>query len=103
MSAMTDNGHEDIFAAFGPWSQVSAVWADAAAELGAEAMRFLAARIEADVGLRHRLLQAKSLEELRHVQAEFVQRGIDDYVAETGRLVEMSEELSRKLGLPAAI
>jgi hypothetical protein len=65
-------------------------------------MRFLAARVQEDVGLQQRLLHASSLDELRHIQAAFMQKAIDQYVAETGRMVEMNEALAEKLGLPPA-
>ena len=100
---MTDQDHKEIFAAaFGPWGQVGAAWAEAMSDLGAEAMRFLAARVQEDVGLQQRLLHASSLDELRHIQAAFMQKAIDQYVAETGRMVEMNEALAEKLGLPPA-
>jgi hypothetical protein len=100
---MTDKDHKEIFAAaFGPWGQVGAAWAEAMSDLGAEAMRFLAARVQEDVGLQQRLLHASSLDELRHIQAAFMQKAIDQYVAETGRMVEMNEALAEKLGLPPA-
>ena len=77
--AMTGKEHREKFvAAYGPWGQVGAAWADAASELGAEAMRFLVQRVAADVGLQQRLLAARSLPELRHIHAEFVQKAIDD-------------------------
>lgn len=100
---MSDKEHKEIFAAaFGPWGQVGAAWADTMSGLGAEAMRFLAARVQEDVGLQRQLLHASSLDELRHLQAAFVQKAIDQYVAETGRMVEMNGELAQKLGLPPA-
>jgi hypothetical protein len=98
---MTDKEHHEIFAAaFGPWGQVGAAWAEAMSDLGAETMRFLAARVQEDVGFQQRILHASSLDELRHIQGAFVQKAIDQYVAETGRMVEMNEELAEKLGLP---
>ena len=99
---MTEATHNEIFAAaFGPWGQIGAAWAESLSGLGAEAMRFLAERVAADVELQRRLLTATSIEDLRHVQAEFLQRAIDQYVAETGRMVEIGEKLGRSLGLPS--
>jgi hypothetical protein len=100
---MTDTEHHDIVAAaFGPWGQVGAAWAEALSGLGAEAMRFLAARVQEDAGLQQQLLRASSLDEMRHLQAAFVQNAIDQYVAESGRMVAMNDELAQKLGLPPA-
>jgi hypothetical protein len=98
---MTDKSpHETIAAAFGPWSQIGAAWAEAMAGLGGEAVRFLSERMQEDVALQQRLLHAGSVEEVRHVQAQFLQTAIDQYTAETGRMVELSEDLARRLGLP---
>jgi hypothetical protein len=58
--------------------------------------------VQEDVGLQQRLLHASSLDELRHIQAAFMQKAIDQYVAETGRMLEMNEALAEKLGLPPA-
>ena len=100
---MTDKDHQDIFAAaFGPWGQMGAAWAEAMSGLGGEVMRFLAQRVQEDVGLQQRLLHATSLDEARHIQAAFVQKAIDQYVAETGRMVELGEEITQKLGIPPA-
>jgi hypothetical protein len=98
---MNDKNHHATFAAaFGPWGQVGAAWAEAMSGLGGEAMRFLAERMQQDMGLQQRLIHATSVEEVRHIQAEFVQKAIDQYVAETGRVVEICDEMSEKLGLP---
>jgi hypothetical protein len=92
--------NNDMLAAFGPWGQIGAAWAEAIAGLGGEAVRFLSERVQEDVDLQHRLLHAGSLEEARHIQAQFLQTAIDQYTAETGRMVELSEEMAARLGLP---
>jgi hypothetical protein len=98
---MTDKTpHDEMRAALGPWGEMGAAWVDAMAGLGGEAVRFLSERMQEDVALQQRLLHAGSLEEARHVQAQFFQTAIDQYTAETGRMVEMSEDLARRLGLP---
>lgn len=101
---MADKATHDIFAAaFGPWGQVGAVWAEAMSGLGTEVMRFMAERVQEDVATQARLLQATSLDEVRHIQAEFVQKAIDQYTAETGRMVEIGEGMAEGLGLPRDI
>ena len=92
--------HEVLATAFGPWGQMGAAWAEAMSELGGEVMRFLAERVQEDVGVQQRLLHAASLKEARHVQAEFVQKAIDQYTAETGRMVEIGGDMAARLGLP---
>jgi hypothetical protein len=61
--------------------------------LGNEVLQFVAARIMHDVETQHKLLHCKSPHELHEVQSEFVQKAIDQYTAETGKLVAMSAEL----------
>jgi hypothetical protein len=98
---MSDKAHHEIFAAaFGPWGQMGAAWAEAMSGLGGEVMRFLSERVQQDVGLQQRLLHATTLDEVRHIQADFVQKAIDQYVAETGRMVEIGEDMAARLGLP---
>jgi hypothetical protein len=89
-------------AAFRPWGQFGTVWAEAMADAGAEVLHFVAERVRQDIRTQHRLLHAKDVGEFRHIQAEFVQKAIDQYTAETGRLVEISAEMGRRLGLPQA-
>jgi hypothetical protein len=98
---MTDKSpNEMLAAAFGPWGQVGVAWAEAMSGLGSEAVRFLAERVQEDVALPQRLLHAGSIEEARHIQAQFFQTAIDQYTAETGRMVELSDEMAARLGLP---
>lgn len=90
---------EAFAAAFGPWGEVGAAWAEAMSGLGGEVVRFLSERMQQDVGLQQRLMAARSLDEAQHVRAEFVQKAIDQYMEETGRVVEIGEELARRLGM----
>jgi hypothetical protein len=89
-----------LMGAFGPWAEAGAAWSEALAELGSEMLHFVAERVQEDVAVQQRLIGAANLEEVRHIQAEFVQKAIDQYAAETGRIVEMSGELAGRLGVP---
>jgi hypothetical protein len=93
--------HEVLAAAFRPWDQLGAAWAEAMSDLGGEALRFLSERVQEDVALQQRLLHAASLEDARHIQAQFFQTAIDQYTAETGRMVEIGEDMAARLGIPA--
>lgn len=64
-------------------------------EIGAEAASFMARRLEQDAEMQRRFLQCKDLDQLRHVQAEFVQRALDQYTEETGRMVAIGDRLMR--------
>jgi hypothetical protein len=101
---MADKTPQEAFAAaFGPWGQMGAAWAEAMSGLGGEVMRFLTERVQQDVATQQKLLHATSLDEVRHIQAEFVQKAIDQYTAETGRMVEIGEDMADRLGLPRDI
>lgn len=69
---------------------LGAAWAEAVSDMNAEFAGFVAERIKEDVKTQHQILHCKDMGELRHIQSEFFQKAIDQYHAETGKLVEMS-------------
>lgn len=78
---------------FRQMSSMGIAWVEAFSELGSEVMSFVAERIKEDVKTQHQILHCKNVTELQHIQAEFVQKAIDQYTAETGKLVQMSHDL----------
>lgn len=72
-------------------------WFENIADLGTEITSFVAERIKEDVQTQHAMLHCKSLSEIQHVQAEFLQKAFEQYQAETGKLIEMSSELAEKM------
>lgn len=68
-------------------------WFEAMSDVGSEMLNFTAARIKQDVETQHKLLHAKELAEIQHIQAEFFQRAIDDYTAEMAKLMDMGKSL----------
>ena len=83
---------------FGNMSKLSTAWVEAFSDMGSEVISFVADRIREDVKTQHRILHCKDMTELQHIQAEFIQRAIDQYTAETGKLVEMSGGLFKMPG-----
>ena len=76
----------------------SMVWlgkamAEGMSGLGSEVLKFVAARITEDVKTQHEILHCKDVAQLQHFQARFLQKAIDQYTAETGKLVQLSNEL----------
>ncbi|MEO1138204.1 MAG: phasin family protein [Pseudomonadota bacterium] len=69
---------------------LSAFWMEAMSDMGAEVLSFVAERIKEDVKTQHQLLHCKNLGEVQHIQTQFIQKALDQYQAETGKLVEMS-------------
>lgn len=65
-------------------------WAEAVSDMSAEMLGFLSDRIKEDLKTQHRLLHCKDMQEFHDIQADFLQRAIDQYQIETGKLIEMS-------------
>jgi hypothetical protein len=87
----------DALKPLAPLGWMSTAWIESLADLGSELTSFVADRIREDVKTQHAILHCKSLAELQHVQAEFMQRAFDQYAAETGKLIEMSTEIAAKI------
>lgn len=75
---------------FGNVMQMSTTWMEALSGLGAEMLGFVTDRIKEDAKTQQEILKCKNVADLQHVQAQFLQRTMDQYRAETGKLVEMS-------------
>ena len=60
-------------------------WFENVADYGQEVLSFMAARVEQDVQTQHALLHAKGVEEVQHIHAQFFQKAMDDYAAESAR------------------
>lgn len=74
-------------------SKFGLAWAEGMSDMGSEVLSFVADRIKEDVATQHKLLHCKNVADFQHIQAEFIQKAIDQYTAETGKLVQMSHEL----------
>ena len=74
-------------------SQMGLVWLEGMSDLGSEVLSFVADRIKEDVKTQHKMLHCKNVAELQHIQAEFMQTAIDQYTAETGKLVQMGQDV----------
>lgn len=71
---------------------MSTAWVEAVGEMSAEVASFVADRIKEDVKTQHEILHCKNVADLQHIQAEFIQKAMDQYQAETGKLVEMGKK-----------
>lgn len=81
---------------FNTMTSMGVAWVEALSDMGSEVLSFVADRIKEDVKTQHRLLHCKDVDELQEIQAEFVQKAIDQYRDETGKLVEMSRNFASK-------
>lgn len=78
---------------FGAMAGYGVTWAEALGELGSEVLSFVADRVRQDVEAQRRILGCKDVQELQEVQAEFIHDAIEQYTAETGKIVELSRKL----------
>lgn len=76
-------------AGFGNLMVMGTAWMEAVGGMGAEVSSFVANRIQEDVKTQQKMLQCKDMSELQQIQAEFFQKAVDQYQAETGKLVEL--------------
>lgn len=76
-------------AGFGNMVGMSSAWIETMGDMGAEVAGFIADRIREDVKTQHEMLHCKNIAELQTIQTEFVQKALDQYQTETGKLVEM--------------
>jgi len=79
-------------AGLGSLSWLGTKWVETIGDMGAEWLRFTADRVTRDVETQHELLHAKSLQEVQHIQAGFLQRAMDDYQDETGKMVQFCSD-----------
>lgn len=82
-------------AGFGTMAAIGSAFAEAMNEIGSEAVRFMARRLEADMETRRRILSCTDVHDLRAVQADFVRTSLDQYSEETGRMLEIGDKLMK--------
>lgn len=75
-------------AGLGSLSWLGTKWVETMSDVGAEWLSFVADRVKEDVKTQHALMHAKTLSDVQHIQATFLQKAMDDYHAETGKIVE---------------
>ncbi len=68
-------------------------WIESMADVGSNVLSFMAARIEQDVQTQQALMKAKDVTEFQHIQAQYFQRMMDDYAAETAKLMKFGKAL----------
>ncbi|WP_322889532.1 MULTISPECIES: phasin family protein [unclassified Yoonia] len=76
---------------------MNTAWIEAMTEVGSELATFVAERLRQDIELQQALLRCRSLAEVPHVQAEFFQKALDQYQAETGKLIEITGKMAAEL------
>lgn len=76
-------------AGFGNMVGLSTAWFETLGDMSAEVVSFVADRIKEDVKTQHELMHCKDVSEMQRIQSKFLQKAMDQYQAETGKLIEM--------------
>lgn len=88
----------DVFAAFqkagfGPMPWMGTAMVESLGDLSSEVLQFVADRIAQDVKTQHEILHCKDVTQLQKIQADFIQKAIEQYTAETVKLAQMSNDM----------
>ena len=67
--------------------------ADNTARLYREWTEFIGHRLREDMALRQRLLTCTSAEDMASVQAEFFRRAMEEYAAESRKMLQMTQDM----------
>lgn len=73
------------------------VWWEHISDIGSDLTSFVADRIREDVKTQHELMHCSSLSEMQCIQANFVQKAINQYHDEAARLVELADRMNKEL------
>ena len=84
-------------ASLGPLNWMGNAWIEAFGDVGSELAGFVAERIKEDVKTQHQMMHCKTPAELQKIQADFVRTAIEQYTAETGKLVQLNQAFLDKL------
>ncbi|SIT02378.1 Phasin protein [Roseivivax lentus] len=83
-------------AGFGDFMGMSQSWMEAMSRMSAEFVDFIGERLKEDAKLQQELRNCRDLGELQALQIRFTQRAIEQYQAESGKLLEISTSLFEK-------
>jgi hypothetical protein len=85
----------DTLAAVAPAANwMNPAWIETMTQVSTALATFVAARFKEDLELQQALLRCKSLAEAQHVQAAFMQKAINQYQAETGKLITITGKMA---------
>lgn len=79
-----------------PALSMSTAWLENLTDLCTQFTSFVAGRLQEDAKAQHAILRCTTLAEVQHAQAQFLQRMFDQYVAETGKLVAIINDMVAK-------
>lgn len=68
---------------------MSASMIETVTALGNEVVQFMAQRINEDMRTQNALMQCRDLTEMQRIHTEFLQRAVEQYTAESGKLMQL--------------
>lgn len=77
-------------AGMGSLSWMGTAWVENMSDMYSEVLSFVAERVKEDVNTQHALLHCKDVAQIQKIQADFIQKALDQYSVETGKLVELN-------------
>ena len=80
-------------AGMGRMTAMSAAWMDGIGTMNSELAQFIAARMQEDMRTQTEMMTAKSPTELQAIQLAFLQRAVEQYTAQTGKVVELTSDM----------
>ena len=83
-------------AGFGNMVELSTAWFEALGDLSTEVVSFVVDRIKEDVKVQHEIMHCKNVAEVQQIQSQFLQKAMDQYQAETGKLIEVGSKAFAK-------
>ena len=66
---------------------------EAMARYGSEVSEFVSKRLQEDMKTQHEILSCRDIGKLSDIQATFMKTAMEDYSAETGKLLQMNSEI----------
>lgn len=82
---------------FGSLAWMGTDWLENMSDLSSELLQFVSERVKEDVKTQHEILHAKDLGEVQKIQMRFMQEAVDQYTAETGKLIDMNNTFVARL------
>ena len=79
-------------AGLGSLSWLGTKWVETMSDMGAEWLSFVAERVREDIKTQHELMHAKDFAQVQHIQASFLQKAMNDYRDETGRMIQFCND-----------
>jgi hypothetical protein len=71
-------------------------WMEMMTNINREMLEFTTARIKEDAQTQNDLLQAKGFDDVQKIQTQFFQKAMDDYTAESAKLMDMVKTAAPK-------